>query len=319
MSSSGITPVSSGPLIIRTYLTSSNNNTFVLDNYDNPVPNNRVLITADNGVLVPSDNINISTINPSTVNTINVYTSTLIASSIITNSLTVRSTLNTSSLIAINIDASTITTSTFNAQVLNISTANINLLNTSTISTATLFGSSIITNFLTVRSTITASTITASTINSNRLNINTISTGTINASTLNASTINASTINVVTLYNSTLVGSTITTNNLTVFRQNNDVYMATYIKNNLTELVIPIIDFDDIKIFITDIDIPDWLHARNYQAWAYIDFIYDNKTKKKYITKHSSDFYYLVSTENIIEITSIFLLLNESQIPSKQA
>ena len=63
MSSSGITPVSSGPLIIRTYLTSSNNNTFVLDNYDNPVPNNRVLITSTSGVLVPSDNINISTIN----------------------------------------------------------------------------------------------------------------------------------------------------------------------------------------------------------------------------------------------------------------
>jgi hypothetical protein len=94
----------------------------------------------------------------------------------------------------------------------------------------------------------------------------------------------------------------ITTNNLTVFRENNDVFMATYIKNNLTELVIPIIDFDDIKIFITDINIPDWLPVSNYQAWAYIDFIYDNKTKKKYITKNSSDFYYQVSTENIIEI-----------------
>lgn len=95
----------------------------------------------------------------------------------------------------------------------------------------------------------------------------------------------------------------ITTNNLTVFRENNNIFMATYIKNNLTELIIPIIDFDDIKIlFITNINVPDWLPARNYQAWAYIDFIYDKKTKKKYITKNSSDFYYQVSTENIIEI-----------------
>ena len=81
MSSTGIKPLSSGPLIIRTYLTSSSNNTFVLGNYDIPISSNRVLITSSSGLLVPSDNITISSIN----------VSSLYASTINTNYLTVNS------------------------------------------------------------------------------------------------------------------------------------------------------------------------------------------------------------------------------------
>lgn len=67
MSSSGIQAVSSGPLIIRTYLDNSNNNTYLLDEYDYPVSTNRILITSTNGLLAPSDNILISSISVSSI------------------------------------------------------------------------------------------------------------------------------------------------------------------------------------------------------------------------------------------------------------
>jgi len=68
MSSSGIDSINSGPLIIRTYLEDSVNNTYLLGNYDIPIPNNRVLITSTNGLLAPSDNISVSSIRISSLN-----------------------------------------------------------------------------------------------------------------------------------------------------------------------------------------------------------------------------------------------------------
>ena len=76
MSSTGIKPLSSGPLIIRTYNDSSINNTFVLGAYDTPVSSGRVLITSSGGRLVPSDNITISSINVGTLSADVFYVST---------------------------------------------------------------------------------------------------------------------------------------------------------------------------------------------------------------------------------------------------
>jgi hypothetical protein len=54
---------------------------------------------------------------------------------------------------------------------------------------------------------------------------------------------------------------------------------------------IPIIDMNDISVFIiTAIDGADWLPCREYQAWAYRDFIYDQhrSIKKSYMSPYSS-------------------------------
>ena len=89
MSSTGIKPLSSGPLIIRTYNDSSINNTFVLGAYDKPVSSGRVLITSTGGRLVPSDNITISSINVGTLSADVFYVSTLNASTINNNGSTI--------------------------------------------------------------------------------------------------------------------------------------------------------------------------------------------------------------------------------------
>jgi hypothetical protein len=59
--SSGIVSVNSGPLIIRTYNDSSRYNTYLLGLYEEPVQQNRVLVTGLNGELTPSDSIYVST------------------------------------------------------------------------------------------------------------------------------------------------------------------------------------------------------------------------------------------------------------------
>ena len=68
MSSSGINAINSGPLIIRSYLGSSSNNTYALGANDIPISSNRVLITSTNGLVVPSDNIYVSSITVSSIN-----------------------------------------------------------------------------------------------------------------------------------------------------------------------------------------------------------------------------------------------------------
>lgn len=57
MSESGIIPINSGPLLLRAYLGSSPNNTYLLGPFDVPFSTNRVLITSTNGLLAPSDSI----------------------------------------------------------------------------------------------------------------------------------------------------------------------------------------------------------------------------------------------------------------------
>ncbi len=62
MSSSGISPINSGPLIIRTYNDLSENNTYLLQGYDQPVSSNYLLTTSNNGQLIPSSSPSVSSI-----------------------------------------------------------------------------------------------------------------------------------------------------------------------------------------------------------------------------------------------------------------
>jgi ferredoxin len=77
----------------------------------------------------------------------------------------------------------------------------------------------------------------------------------------------------------------VTTRSLTVYRTNNDVYLPTYIRDG--DNIYPIADFEDVRVFLLDLNPVDWYAARNYQIWAYYDFMYDNQQRKTYASKNS--------------------------------
>jgi hypothetical protein len=103
-----------------------------------------------------------------------------------------------------------------------------------------------------------------------------------------------------------------------VYRPDNDPYLPTYIvriaddipvSNDGNEIItqmiheridaqgraIPIMDINDIYLFITDPSVigaaarANWLPARSYQAWAYRDFMYDRNRsiKKSYVSRNT--------------------------------
>jgi hypothetical protein len=84
---SGITSVSSGPLILRTYNNQSGNNTYLVTNYEYPVSSNYVLITSSGGQLAPSNNFYVSSISASTMNMETSICSTILAQHGIISSL----------------------------------------------------------------------------------------------------------------------------------------------------------------------------------------------------------------------------------------
>jgi hypothetical protein len=100
---------------------------------------------------------------------------------------------------------------------------------------------------------------------------------------------------------------------VTIFRTDDDPYMPTFYRwdgrgersmttssssesrQEVTPEPIPIIDFNDIYIFLGDgVTGPGsrsgagWVKARNYQAWAFVDFIYSRDTRKCYASQYSS-------------------------------
>ena len=72
---------------------------------------------------------------------------------------------------------------------------------------------------------------------------------------------------------------------ITIFRENNEPYNACYIDTGSQK--IPICNWNDVKIFLVDREPVDWHNARDYQTWAYYDYIYDNKVKKTYVSRGS--------------------------------
>jgi hypothetical protein len=99
-------------------------------------------------------------------------------------------------------------------------------------------------------------------------------------------------------------------NGITVFRDNlihdgesayDDPYMPTYFKlensvRGTPNAKYPIIDMNDIRVFLVEgvegngsRNGAGWVKSRNYQAWAYADFVYDTATSRKcYMSKYSS-------------------------------
>ena len=90
-------------------------------------------------------------------------------------------------------------------------------------------------------------------------------------------------------------------NDIYAFIVDNKCIDIVHINNRLTT-AIPIIDMNDIYAFIVDnqsMSRANWMPCREYQAWAYRDFIYDThrSTKKSYMSRYSS---YLAFTNTIL-------------------
>ena len=85
-------------------------------------------------------------------------------------------------------------------------------------------------------------------------------------------------------------------NMLTVFRANNDCYASTHIRRTdaVEDDAYPIMDCADVKVFLQDAEPVNWYPARNYQMWAFRDFVNDpaHPVRKFYASKYSSHLFF---------------------------
>ena len=83
-------------------------------------------------------------------------------------------------------------------------------------------------------------------------------------------------------------------NQFIVYRESNDCYMPTRIQRTDTWEAYPIMDCADVKVFLQDAEPVNWYPARNYQMWAFRDFIYDlaRPVRKFYASKYSSHLFF---------------------------
>jgi len=72
--------------------------------------------------------------------------------------------------------------------------------------------------------------------------------------------------------------------NLSIRRIDND-YNKGIILQSSDGITTPIADWSNVKVFLIDQNPVNWYSSRNYQTWAYFDFIYDNKEIKSYKSK----------------------------------
>jgi len=89
-------------------------------------------------------------------------------------------------------------------------------------------------------------------------------------------------------------------NRLLVYREENNCYMPTRIQCSDTGDVHAIMDCADIKVFLQDAEPVNWYPARNYQMWAFRDFIYDvaRPERKFYASKYSSHLFFQRGSSN---------------------
>jgi len=222
---SGVTTVSSGPLIIRTYNDQSGNNTYLLSKYEYPVSSNYVLITSSSGQLVPTDAIYVSSVTASTISVKNGFFSSLTGltervSTISSNTINVASTIVTSSITATNISTSFfVTTYKLNGSTLTCNNVITSDVTTSTLEASTTTIDTVLTSIITapilsglssvyINPSIQTSSITTSSITSNNSNNNYLT----NNSTITGSTIQCTTLISNNIQYSTLKGSSIITN-----------------------------------------------------------------------------------------------------------
>ena len=89
-------------------------------------------------------------------------------------------------------------------------------------------------------------------------------------------------------------------NRLLVYREENNCYMPTRIQCSDTGDVHAIMDCADVKVFLQDAEPVNWYSARNYQVWAFRDFIYDvaRPERKFYASKYSSHLFFQRGSSN---------------------
>jgi hypothetical protein len=89
-------------------------------------------------------------------------------------------------------------------------------------------------------------------------------------------------------------------NRFLVYRVENNCYMPTRIQCTSTGDTHAIMDCTDVKVFLQDAEIVNWYPARNYQMWAFRDFIYDpaRPERKFYASKYSSHLFFQRGSSN---------------------
>jgi len=89
-------------------------------------------------------------------------------------------------------------------------------------------------------------------------------------------------------------------NQFLVYRQENNHYMPTRIQCSDTGDVHPIMDCADVRVFLQDATPVNWYPARNYQMWAFRDFIYDPERpeRKFYASQYSSHLFFQRGSSN---------------------
>ena len=94
-------------------------------------------------------------------------------------------------------------------------------------------------------------------------------------------------------------------NRFLVYRQENNHYMPTRIQCSDTGDVHPIMDCADVRVFLQDANPVNWYPARNYQMWAFRDFIYDPERpeRKFYASRYSSHLFFQRGSSNRTVVT----------------
>lgn len=232
MSDSGIDAINSGPLVIRTYLDGSCNNTYLFKKFDVPVDPNYLLITSTNGLLAPSDNTYISSVTVSSLSTFSdqsefLSCTTLIANRIDANTMVANETTTSSLTTGINtfvgVYGTTLTASTMRVQSFSANNATCSTLLGSTLLTSSLTTSSISTASLYfsvgVVSDLTCNSITASTLSTSASFFGTLSGSTMDTYQLNTLLLTMSTATFQRMTGSTITLSTMVASSMGVGNQ----------------------------------------------------------------------------------------------------
>jgi hypothetical protein len=160
--STGIDPIDSAPLIIRTYNDDSADNTFLLTRYDYPVSSNYVLRTSANGALAPSDALTQTTMGMSSMTIFNHFGSTVVYDTFSSVTLFLPSgvfdTIEKTTMLVSSVTASTIF---------------LNVLNICTMNASTFSPNGVTVAYTTLGSTVQTSSMTYSTLIGDSLFVNT--------------------------------------------------------------------------------------------------------------------------------------------------
>ena len=93
-------------------------------------------------------------------------------------------------------------------------------------------------------------------------------------------------------------------NDIIIYRLNNNHNEGTYIKYN--DIEVPITNLNNVRIFLYNLPplyrYHHWYQARQYQAWAYFDFLYSGEQSKTYISTNTQ----YLSDDNVQIIPEIY-------------